>query len=146
MNKEEFKNFLYEKIPITKAMGIDVVELTPEKVSISAKLKPNINHHLTAFGGSISSLMTLCGWAMTYINISDVDDKAHVVIKSSSINYLAPIREDFIAECILSNKKDRNDFFEAYNRHGNGRIKLKVTCSDREKLLAEYEGQYVAFK
>ncbi|MVX62325.1 DUF4442 domain-containing protein [Clostridium chromiireducens] len=146
MNKHEFEEFLNEKIPITKAMGLKVIEFTPSKVRVSAKLEPNINHKGTAFGGSINTLMTICGWAMVFINIKEIDPEVHIVIKKSSVNYLAPIREDFIAECELYNEESRKDFLETYNRHKKSRLNLKVSIKDDKTIFAEYEGQYVAFK
>jgi hypothetical protein len=33
-----------------------------------------------------------------------------------------------------------------YTKHKKGRLNLKVSCYNEKTLLAEYEGQYVAFK
>lgn len=146
MDKYEFQQFLYKKIPITKAMEFNVLEFTPWKVRISANFAPNINHKSTAFGGSINSLMTICGWALTFINIKDVDLKAHIVIQKSSINYSAPIKGDFTAECALDNEEQKEKFLSMYNRHKKGRLTLDVYCNDKDKVLAKYNGTYVAFK
>ena len=146
MNEHEFEQFLHKQIPITKQMGISVIVFTPSRVKISAKLEPNLNHKGTAFGGSINSLMTVCGWIMVYANIKEIDKDAHIVIQKSSINYLVPIDKDFVAECTFFNEIGRENFFETYNKRGKARLKLKVTCTDEQKLLAEYEGYYVAFK
>lgn len=146
MNELEFEQFLHKQIPITKQMEISVIEFTPLKVRILTKLEPNLNHKCTAFGGSINSVMTVCGWAMVYSNIKEIDKEAHIVVQKSNINYLAPIDKDFIAECTLSDKKSREVFFKTYRKHNKARISLKVTCSDEHIMLAEYQGQYVAFK
>lgn len=146
MNSQEFEQFLHEQIPITKAMAFGVEEFTPSKVRISAKLEPNINHKATAFGGSISALMTVCGWSMVFANIKDIDPEAHIVIYKSSINYLAPIEEDFTAECELSSEESKKQFVDTYNKHKKSRLKLKVTCRKEGRQLAEFHGQYVAFR
>lgn len=146
MNKDEFEQFLHDKIPITKVMEFSVLEFTPSKVRISAKLEPNINHKSTAFGGSINCLMTVCGWAMVFINIKELDPDVHIVIQKSNINYLAPIREDFTAECELYDEDVKRKFFEMYNKHKKARLNLKVSCYHEKTLCAEYQGQYVAFK
>lgn len=146
MDKHEFEEFLHKKIPITKSMGFSVIEFTPSRVKISAKLEPNINHKGTAFGGSINCLMVVCGWAMVFINTKEIDPNAHIVIKKSSINYLLPIKEDFIAECNLSDEESKRKFFEMYTKHKKGRLDLKVSCYNQDSLLAEFQGQYVAFK
>lgn len=146
MDKFEFEEFLYQQIPITKAMGFTVLEYTESRIKISAKLEPNINHKSTAFGGSINSLMTVCGWAMMFITIKAIDPSAHIVIQKSNINYLLPVDGDFIAECSLEDEERKNKFINTYIKHKKGRLNLKVNCFCDNTLLAEYEGQYVAFK
>ena len=146
MDKQEFEQLLHHEIPITKAMGFSVIEFTGSRVRISAKLEPNLNHKATAFGGSINCLMTVCGWAMMFINIKGIDPDAHIVIQKSSINYLAPITEDFIAECNLTDGESKAKFLDTYAKHKKARLKLKVTCNNQDTLFAEYEGHYVAFK
>lgn len=146
MNEKEFQQFLHDNIPLTKAMGISVEEFTPSKVAIKALLEPNVNHKGTAFGGSISSLMTICGWAMVFANIKEIDPDCHIVIHKSSINYLAPITRDFTAECTLDDTVIRDEFIDTYRKHKKSRIRLTVVCRDNDKSLAEFQGFYVAFK
>ncbi|AFS77496.1 thioesterase YiiD [Gottschalkia acidurici 9a] len=146
MNKGEFEEFLYQQIPITKEMGFNILEFTQSKVRISARLEPNINHKSTAFGGSINSLMTVCGWALVFKNIKEIDPYAHIVIQKSNINYVQPIREDFVAECSLTDEESKRKFLNMYERHKKSRININVYCYKQETLLAEYEGQYVVFR
>ena len=117
MNKNEFENFLHEQIPVTKAMEFNVTEFSSSEVRISAKLESNKNHHLTAFGGSISCLMTVAGWALIFANTWEIDPDADVVIAKSNIKYLKPIKEDFVAECTL-NENERIKLQEMYNKMG----------------------------
>lgn len=145
MDRQEFEGFLHKNIPITKAMGIEVLQFTPSRVRMLAKFDANINDKLTAFGGSINSLMTICGWSMVFRNIKEIDSDVDIVIKKSSINYLAPIKEDFIAECELNNDKARKEFVETYSREKKSRINLKISIKNETTTFAEYEGQYVAF-
>ena len=146
MNKSEFEEFLHNKIPITKAMGLEVIEFTKSKVKMLAKIEANINDKLTAFGGSINALMTICGWSMVFINVNDVDKDVDIVIKESTIKYKAPIREDFIAECEFNDEQARKDFLEMYTKNKKGRLKLKILIKDDKTIFAEYEGEYVVLK
>ncbi len=147
MNKEEFEEFLYLKIPITKAMGVRVEEFGPSKVRLSAKLQPNINDKGTAFGGSISSLLTLCGWSMAFIIMKEEDPEAQIVVHKSSIRYIAPIKEDFAAECEIRDRESLEQFLGDYRERGKGRLKLEVRIyGGGETVSAEYEGQYVAYR
>ena len=144
MNKNEFEQFLHNQIPVTKAMEFSVKEFTPSKVEISAKLEPNKNHQSTAFGGSISCLMTVAGWALTFANIKEADPNAHIVISKSNIRYLKPIKKDFTAECTLTNEDDKINFIKMYNKNHKGKLFVKVYCYEDGILAAEFEGQYVA--
>lgn len=142
----EFESFLHHQIPITKAMDFKVKEFTPSRVSISAGLESNVNHKLTAFGGSINSLVTVCGWSMVYIHIKPIDPEAHIVIQKSTIEYLSPIRHDFHTVCEMPGEEEMKKFIDMYQKFGRARIKLTVCCFDEGRLAAKYEGQYVAFK
>lgn len=145
MDKEEFERFLHLKIPMTKAMGVRVEEFSPSKVRLSAELQPNLNDKGTAFGGSISSLMTLCGWSMAFAIMMEEDPEAQIVVQRSSIKYLAPIREDFSAECEIRDRDNLDQFLDDYRESGKGRLKLEVRSFGGDTLSAEYEGQYVAY-
>lgn len=144
MQEKEFENFLHMNIPLTEIMGLTVEKFTTSKVVLKAKLEPNINDKGTAFGGSISSLLTICGWAMAFINIKELDPSCQVVIHKSSISYHAPIVKDFTAECILEDEAARNEFINSYLNRGKSRIKLYAKCCDGNKLLVDFEGYYVA--
>ncbi|MBP1744298.1 MAG: yiiD [Firmicutes bacterium] len=146
MEKEEFEKFLHDKIPMTKAMEVRVEEYSPSKVRLAAKLEPNINDKGTAFGGSISSLMTLCGWSMAFRIMVEEDPEAQIVVQKSSINYIAPIRGDFAAECEIRDEESLEQFLCTYRERRKGRLKLGVRCYGGGTLSAEYEGQYVAYR
>lgn len=145
MNTLEFENFLHTQIPITKAMGFKVLEFTPDSVKISAPLEPNINHKLTAFGGSINCLMTVCGWALTYANIKPVEPDAHVVIGKSSIKYLLPIKGVFIGDARLE-KNDRKKFVERYEKYKRSVLDVACVCYEKDVISAKFNAQYIVFK
>lgn len=145
MNTNEFEKYLHTQIPITHAMQFKVEAFDKTQVSIQAKLAPNINHKSTAFGGSINSLMTVCGWAMMYCLIKPVDTGAHIVIQKSSIQYYQPIHQDFTATCQLEENGIKEKFIQTYQRYNKARLSLKVECKDT-CTSASFEGHYVAFK
>jgi thioesterase domain-containing protein len=147
VNREEFEEFLHLKIPVTKAMGVTVEEFGPSKVRLAAKIQPNINDKGTAFGGSISSLMTLCGWSMAFCIMMGEVTEAQIVVQKSSIRYIAPIKDDFTAECEIRDRESLEQFLGTYRESGKGRLKLEVRIyGGGETLSAQYEGQYVAYR
>ncbi len=146
MDELALENLLYQRIPITQAMGIEVVEFKPTSVIMRARLKQNLNHMCTAFGGSINSLMTLCGWAAVLANLKESDVDAHIVIHKSSIEYLAPIKNDFVAEWKIDKRADMDKFLRTYEKFGRARIKLNVCCQDQNVVFSRFSGQYVVFR
>lgn len=143
---KEFEEFLHRRIPITKGMGISVLEYTDKYVKVMAPLALNFNHKGTAFGGSINTLMTVCGWAQTHAIISKHDADAHIVIQRSQVRYRAPITGDIVAECRMEEPSAVKLFLDSYMRYGKAKIDIAVKCMDGDKVLAEFEAGYVVFK
>lgn len=146
LTKDEFEVFLHQRIPITKAMGIAVLEYSEKAVKVKAPLALNFNHKGTAFGGSINTLMTVCGWAQTHALIYPHDPKAHVVIQRSQVKYRAPITSDFIAESEMIDPSAVKLFIDSFIRYGKAKIDITVKCRDGETLLAEFVAGYVVTK
>lgn len=146
MNELGFQEFLYDQIPITKKMGLEVIEFKPFCIKILARLEPNLNQTCTAFGGSINSLMTVCGWAAVFINIKEFDPNSHIVIQRSNIEYFLPIDKDFIAECKIEEQESIEKLLLTYKKHSRARIKLNVYCRDKDKVLSKFEGQYAVLR
>src|SRR3546814_17074004 len=51
-------------MPPVRAMAVQVVSVTPDRVCLRAPLAANVNDKGCAFGGSIAGLMTLAGWGL----------------------------------------------------------------------------------
>jgi len=52
-------------IPLVNYMGLERVTYADNEICFYVSLAPNINDKGTGFGGSISGLCTLSGWALT---------------------------------------------------------------------------------
>lgn len=143
MDELAFQQFIHEQIPLTEKMGFEVIEFKPFSVKILARLEPNLNHKCTAFGGSINSLMAVCGWAAVFILIKEFNPNSHIVIQRSNIEYFLPINKDFTAECKIEEQEGIAKFLLTYKKCGRARIKLNVFCRDNDKILSKFEGQYV---
>lgn len=62
----ELEADLHGNIPLTQAMQVRVLEIGPDSVRLGAPLSANINHHRTAFGGSLATLATLAAWSLPF--------------------------------------------------------------------------------
>lgn len=146
MNELEYQQFLHNNIPITDKMEVEVVEFNSSRVRLRARLEPNRNPHGTAFGGSINTLMLICGWSTAFANIIDHGVNSHIVIHKSSIEYLSPITTDIIAECTIENQENIKKLLADYKKFGRAKIDLTVICTTGEKTAAKFKGQYVVLR
>lgn len=134
---------LHEEIPITKEMGIEVRYAELSKVVLSAPLSRNINHKSTAFGGSLNTVAVLACWSMLFVYLKEQNIRAHIVIQSSSVEYLAPVTEDFEATCHLPDAKAVDKMLQMFQRSGRGRIELDAVIHDKKKVAVRFHGVYV---
>lgn len=146
MNKTEFENYLHEHIPVTKAMGVSVEEYSLGRIKIKAPFKENINHRLSVFGGSISSILILAGWAYVRKLMERVDPDCIVVIHKNTINYHLPIISGFTAEVKKVNKKHIDSFIEMYEKYGKARISIESEIDGNNHVLADFKGTFVVLK
>lgn len=93
----QLEKVLLEEIPLTRAMGLKVLEASASQVVLSAPLEPNHNHKRTAFGGSLYSLAVLAGWGLLWVRLKEAGLEGHVVIAKSEVEYLKPVVQDFQA-------------------------------------------------
>ena len=140
MKTTELKNFLYNSMPLCSAMGIEVVNADPGHVILRAPLQPNINHKMTAFGGSLHSLATLACFSLVHVNV-----KGEIVIASSEVEYLAPVTADFQAECKMPDPLEWERFLKIFQKKGRARIKLTSEVWQGDKLCVKFNGAFVAF-
>lgn len=143
MTKNEIEKYLYEHIPITKALGVEAVTFSKNSVKFRAPLSKNINHRSTAFGGSISSLLITTGWSYLRLLFDKADPIPRIVIGRSSTYYLKPITSDFNSELIIPEDETITDFMHMYTRFGKARITLQVQIEKEGEILAEFEGDFV---
>ena len=64
---ENFNQFIHREIPLTDAIGIELRHWNSSELVLTAPLTGNTNDKQTAFAGSLATLATLSGWAMTQL-------------------------------------------------------------------------------
>jgi thioesterase domain-containing protein len=83
--------FLHERIPLTRALGCQVVSADQHGVHLRAPLGVNANMHGTAFAGSFASLSLLSGWVWVVLALRDSGVQASVVVRRCEVDYIAPV-------------------------------------------------------
>lgn len=141
---EEIEEFLYGKIPLTRAMEIRVESYDDDRLVITAPLAPNHNHLGTAFGGSLAAIATLAGYSLLWLELGDKE--AHIVIRSSKLSYDRPVRGAIRAICVRPADTVLSRFRKNYERSGKGRVKLAVTIEEEGNVCMDFEGIYVAIR
>jgi thioesterase domain-containing protein len=136
------ENFLHERIPITRAMGVRVVANDESGFAVEAAVALNSNHLRTAFGGSINAVATLAAYGFLWLELNDAS--AHVVVAESSIRFLRPVRETIRAICLRPSPGELAAFQSQFAAKRKARMALRVNVIEAGETAAEFEGIFVA--
>ncbi|GAB3787305.1 YiiD C-terminal domain-containing protein [Dyella agri] len=118
--------FIRDKIPLARAMDLELLAHNDELLILGAPLAPNVNDKGCAFGGSLVSLMTLCGWGLVELALRKQGHDCDVFVGESTVRYLQPVWADFRAEARLAEDADWAGFFATLQARGRARI--EVSC------------------
>ncbi len=140
----EAEKFLHERIPLTRAMGLQVISDDHGGFAVEAPVALNSNHLGTAFGGSINAVATLAAYGWLWL--ASRDAAADVVIRDSTIRFLRPIRETIRARCASPAVEEWEEFQRALRSKGKARITLHVQVEEQGQLAAELTGTFVALR
>ena len=137
--------YLHEKIPLTSAMGIRVLETGPSQVVLEAPLAPNVNHLGSVFGGALHALPTLACYAALWTLLREGGVDGHVVVKKSYAHYRAPVRGTFRAVCMRPPPGIAAEFMDDLRRHKKARMDLESVVPGVDgKPAVEFHGSFVA--
>ena len=139
--------FFAEHLPLAGAMGVRVDEATPRQVSLRVPLSPNLNHHGTAFGGSISAAGILAGWSLLHLRLLDAGlPEAAVVVGDSRTRFRRPVEADFSVVCEYGDEAGWAEFLGDLRTLGRGRVTLRTTLivPGQARPAAVHEGLFVA--
>jgi thioesterase domain-containing protein len=141
---EALEHYLHRSIPLSRAMQVTVIEVTDERAVLGAPLGPNINHLGTAFGGSACTLATLAAWSLLHCRLQALWPAARLVLQSSSMQYLRPIRTGFSAHAQLAPDAGWALFLRTLERRGRARIAAVAQLRTNNELAAHFFGEFVA--
>jgi thioesterase domain-containing protein len=144
MDTRELKQYLHEHIPLSKAMGVEVLAATAAGVKLSAPLAPNINHRDTVFGGSAVALAILSAWSLLHIRLGQESISSRIVIQKSTMKYERPITEDFLATTVIPDATTWSKFMNTLKRKHRARISVAAVLHCKGEKVGEFEGEFVA--
>jgi len=144
MKLQELTDYINKHIPITFHLGAKVTYYDGEKLEVIAPIEPNLNHRNTAFGGSISAIGILSGWALLFVKLKEIGLKTRLVIQKSSFDFVEPIDGDFKALCVAPSNTEWNKFVKTLKKHGKARIRVDSEITSSTNNGGNHSGTYVA--
>lgn len=135
----------YAGMPPVAAMQVEVARYETGALYLRAPLSANVNDKGTAFGGSLTSLMTLAGWGLVTLQLELAGERAEVYVADSQVRYLAPLRSDLEAQARAVDGERWETFLSTLRQRGRARIQLQaqVLLPDGE-VCTTLEGRFVA--
>ena len=144
MTPGELTAILRRNIPLLGAVGVEAVALSPEAVTLRAPLAANLNHHGSAFGGSLALVAIIAGWSMVDVALAARGRHVQVMIQRSEIKYLSPVTGDFLARTMLASAVDWQRFEQMLDRRGRGRVTLVTELLQVDTVVARHTGTFAA--
>jgi len=142
--EKRIERYLYQRIPLSAAMGVQVRTAAADYVRLAAPLAPNVNHTETVFGGSAAAIATLSAWTLLHVRLEDARLDGRLVIQRSSMEYEKPIPGDLEAVCHFSDAPAWERFRTTFARHGRARLRLTARLLYQTRRVASFEGDFVA--
>lgn len=135
-----------QDIPLSSAMGTQVVAWHNRQLRLQFPLAPNINHQASMFGGSMYCAAVLAAWGWLHLALRDAGiETTHIVVQAGQIEYPRPATGDLIdAICDPAEERDWQRFIKTYQKHGRARLQLdsRVLTADGQEA-AVLHGQFV---
>lgn len=135
---------LHTEIPVTRMMGIEVVDFCRTHAHSTAPLEANINHQKSAFGGSIATLGIVTGFVVVWGNLKIHDLKAELVIQHSETEFSKPALASIVAESRSLSDEAIGEFIASFERTGRAQIQVTTDIFSDGKLIAKNRGTFVA--
>ncbi|GLQ91867.1 YiiD C-terminal domain-containing protein [Dyella acidisoli] len=137
--------FIQENIPLAHTMGLELGSYDSERLVLNCPLAPNVNDKGCAFGGSLTSLMTLTGWGLVELALRQRGEDCDVYVGESTVRYLDPVWGDFQAEAQLAEDANWETFFTTLSSRKRARIAVRCQVpGEGSKPAATLEAQFVA--
>lgn len=143
MDADALTTFLHSNIPLTAALGARVTFAQDGRVRIQAPLDPNLNHHGTAFGGSLAVMGILAGWVVLHHGLHEAGIEASLVVRHTEADYLLPVTGELVA-CSELPPQAWAGFVEQLRRGRRARIEVTSVLRSGDVDAVNARGTYVA--
>lgn len=145
-NSRYLESILHHDIPLTRDMGLKVLDWHDHQLRLRLPLEANVNHKSTMFGGSLYCAAVLAGWGWLHLRLREegIED-GHIVIQEGQISYPLPVTMDAVSICQAPSAAVWKKFLAMYQRYGRARITLhsQIVNADSDDDAVTFTGQYV---
>lgn len=133
-------------IPLARCMQWTLLAFAHDSVRACMPLAPNINDKQCAFGGSLVSAMTLCGWSLIHLLLDEAMLQAEVFVADSHVRYMTPVWTDMQLTAQLSAETPADYFLDRLRTRGAARaaVTAHVRGADQSTDAASLTAQFVA--
>ena len=138
------EQFVLDSIPLAQAMQLEIASWNGGRIELRAPLSANVNDKGCAFGGSLSSLMTLASWAMLELLLRQHELEADIFVDDGEIRYRAPIWEDIRVVAQAAQGHDIGRFVTTLQQRGRARIGMQSVVGAHDHPACIQQARFVA--
>lgn len=144
--QDQLAAYISAHIPLAAAMQLQVVGLDADAaLHLQAPLPPNRNDKGSAFGGSISSLLTLAGWGWLWLANGRANLQRDIMIYRAEFHYQQPLHDSLQAMCPAPAAAVWDTYRQTLEKRGRARLKLEpVLITADRTVAATMQAEYVA--
>src|SRR5512135_3823536 len=143
MDARQLEAYLYDRIPLSRAMAIEVRAASTERAQLYAPLAPNINHRETVFGGSASAVAILAAWSVVRTRMVEEGLVGRIVIRRNSVSYERAITDGFTATAEAPSEREWAKLRTAVARGRPGRVHVTARLECNGVDVGRLEGEFV---
>lgn len=141
-----FENTLFQRIPQTKNLGMQIKSIQPNEICVQGDFALNKNHLDIVFGGSIAAIAITSAWSLVQHNVTQAGLQGSLVIKHQEMDYLLPVKTAFECVAHFQASDDWTRFLKSYQEKGRARVTVEAQLVCEGKICAKFQGLFVLFK
>ena len=142
MSAAELEAYLHERIPLTRAMAVEVRSAGTDGVEVYAPLAPNINHRDTVFGGSASAVAIVAAWSALHVRMRAAGLDVRLVIRRNTMSYERPIATGFTATAAPPAGDAWEKLVATVARGRPARVNVHAQLQCEGQLVGELDGEF----
>lgn len=93
---------------------------------LRAPLAANINDKGCAFGGSLTSLMTIAGWGIVSLTLAEAGLDADIYVADSRVRYLKPVFEDLVVDAGFDDPVEAAGLADVLRQQGRASVRIQA--------------------